>query len=73
MPNITSLVQFVFMLLIVGMIFGLLYWLVQKAPFIPDPFKPVILWILLAIMVAFVILEVLLPLLHGGPALRIGT
>lgn len=58
--------HFVIVLLVVGIIAGLLYYLVQRAPFIPDPFKPVLLWIILAFCVLFVIIEVLLPMIGDG-------
>lgn len=64
--GIDWLVHMVIVFLVVGMIAGLLYWLVQKAPFIADPIKPMILWFILAICVIFVIYYALLPMLGSG-------
>jgi hypothetical protein len=64
--DIGGLVHIVIVLIVVGMIIGLLYWLVQKAPFIPDPIRPIILWIILALAVLVVIYMVLLPLVGGS-------
>ena len=66
MPDVSWLIHAVLVLLIVGMIAGLLYWLVQKAPFIADPIKPMILWFILAVCVIIVIYTLLLPLIGGG-------
>ena len=69
-PN--GLIHLVLVLLIVGMIAGLLYYLVQKAPFIADPIKPVILWVILLVCVLFVIFDILMPLMNStGGRIRV--
>lgn len=70
--DMSWLIHTVIMLIMIGMCAGLLYWLVQKAPFIPEPFKAVILWVILAVCVIFLIVKVLLPLAGGNtsPVLR---
>lgn len=70
--DIGNLVHIVLVLVIVGIIAGLLYWLVKQAPFIPEPFKGVIGWIILAFCVIFLIYAVLLPLVGwSGTSLRL--
>jgi hypothetical protein len=64
--DVQWLIHIVLVLIIVGMIAGLLYYLVQRAPFIADPIKPIILWVIIAICVIFVIYDILLPLIGGG-------
>lgn len=66
-----QLVHIVLVLLCAGMIAGLLWWLVGKAPFIPDSFKQVIQWVILAFCVIFLIYAVLLPLVGGGGSVRL--
>ncbi len=41
-------------LLVIGVILGLLFWLVSKSP-VPDPFKTVLTWIIYAIAVLILI------------------
>ena len=60
------LIHTLWVLIIVGIIAGLLYWLASKAPFLPEPFKPIIMWVILAICVIFLIAYVLLPLIGAG-------
>jgi hypothetical protein len=64
--DIGGLVHIVLVLIIVGMIAGLLWWLVGRAPFLPEPFKSVIQWIILALCVIFLIYAVLMPLVGGS-------
>jgi hypothetical protein len=64
--DVGGLVHIVIVMIVVGMIIGLLYWLVQKAPFIPEPIRPIILWVILALAVLVVIYMVLLPLVGGS-------
>jgi hypothetical protein len=64
--DISGLVHLVLVLLVVGMIAGLLWWLVGRAPFIVEPFKSVIQWVILAICIIFLIYAVLIPLVGGG-------
>lgn len=63
--SISGLVEFVVYLLIVGIIFGGLLWLVGKAPFIPDAGKQVITWIIYLVG-ALMIINLLLGLI-GQP------
>jgi hypothetical protein len=69
--DISALVHIVLVLIIVGMIAGLLWWLVGKAPFLPEPFKSVIQWVILAVCVIFLIYAVLLPLVSGGGSIGV--
>ena len=46
--SIAGLVSLVVALIVIGVIFGLLYVLVDRAPFIPDPWKAVIKYVILA-------------------------
>ena len=64
--DISGLVHIVLVLIVVGIIAGLLWWLVGRAPFIPEPFKSVIQWIILAFCIIFLIYAVLLPLVGGS-------
>jgi hypothetical protein len=64
--DISGLVHIVLVLIIVGMIAGLLWWLVGRAPFLPEPFKSIIQWVILALCVIFLIYAVLLPLVGGS-------
>jgi hypothetical protein len=63
--DVAYMVHVVLVLIIVGMIAGLLYWLVGAAPFIPDTFKKVIQYVILAVCVIYLIFAVLLPLASG--------
>jgi hypothetical protein len=62
----SGLVHLVLVLIVLGMIAGLLYWLVGSAPFIAEPFKSIIRWIILAVCVLFLIYWLLLPLVGGS-------
>jgi len=42
-------------LVVVGVIFGLVYYLVQIAPFIPAVFKRVLLWLIVGVGILFLI------------------
>lgn len=44
--SIEGLVEFVIYLLVIGLIFGILLFIVGRAPFIPAPWKEVITWII---------------------------
>jgi len=50
-----GVVRMVVTLIVVGIVFGLLYYLVEKAPFIPPEFKTGIKYFLLFVVVLFVI------------------
>ena len=69
--DIAWFVHLVLVLIIRGIIAGLLWWLVAKAPFIPEPFKSVIQWIILAACVLFLIFYLLLPLVSGTGTLHL--
>jgi hypothetical protein len=47
--------------LIIVLVAGLVAWIIQKAPFIPEEYKAIALWILLVILVIWVI-SILLPM-----------
>jgi hypothetical protein len=64
--DVSGLVHMVLVLLVVGMIAGLLWYLVGRAPFLPDPFKQVIQWVILVVCVIFLIYAVLLPIIGGS-------
>ena len=69
--DIAGLVHIVIVLLVVGMIAGLLWYLVGRAPFLADPMKVIIQWVILALCVIFVIYAVLLPLVSGTGSPRL--
>jgi hypothetical protein len=50
-----GLVDLVVYLIIIGVVFGLLWFLVDKAPFIPEPFKTWIKYVILFVGVLFLI------------------
>lgn len=50
-----GVVRMVVTLIVIGIVFGLLYYLVDKAPFIPPEFKTGIKYFLLFVVVLFVI------------------
>jgi len=68
--GVSGLVNFVIYLLIVGIIFGVLLFIVGKAPFIPEPWKQVITWIIYLVG-ALMVINLLLGLV-GAPLFRIG-
>ena len=41
--------------LIVLLVAGVLAWLIQKAPIVPDPYKQVAIWILLAVVIIYLL------------------
>lgn len=60
--NIELILHWVFVLLVIGIIFGLVLFLVRKAPFIPPEFKTVIeyiCWALLIVAVIYVLLSLI--------------
>ena len=50
-----DLVELVWSLLVLGICVGLLLWLVDSAPFIPEPFKSGLHWLIIAFAVFYVI------------------
>jgi hypothetical protein len=69
MISMQNAVMVIVYLVVGGMIFGLLTMLVQRAPFIPEGWKSVILWILLALAI-LVMISVLLNFVGGVPVFR---
>lgn len=64
--TIAGLIHLVIVLLVIGIIIGLLYYIVKSAPFIPEPIKSVLAWVIIVIGILIVIVEVLLPMAGGG-------
>ncbi len=67
--SITSAVTFVVLLIFGGIIFGLLSLLIDKAPFLPEGWKPVGKYVLLVIAV-LVLIGFLISLISGQPVFR---
>lgn len=59
-----GIVGLILRLIVYGIIFGILYFLITKAPFIPDTWKTVIIYILYA-LAAVAIIYLLLGLVGG--------
>ena len=59
--SVQGLVEFVIYLLIIGLIFGILLFIVGRAPFIPEPWKQVITWIIYVVG-ALMVINILLGL-----------
>jgi hypothetical protein len=53
--SMSGLVDLVVYLIIIGVVFGLLWFLVDRAPFIPEPFKTWIKYVILFVGVLFLI------------------
>lgn len=53
---VTGLVYLVIYIAIVAAICGLLLWLLSEAPFIPDPFRGIVRFAIIAIFVLIVVL-----------------
>lgn len=70
--SLTIMVHFILMLLGVGIIAGLLYWLIGSAPFIPDPFKKGLQWVVLALCVVLLI-YMIIGLIGGGTSTPLFT
>jgi hypothetical protein len=60
-----TLVHIVIVLIVGAMIAGILWWLVGSAPFIADPAKSFIQWVILALCALLVIYLILMPLIGG--------
>jgi membrane associated rhomboid family serine protease len=67
--SLTTVVWLVVYVIVAGIIFGLLDYLIRSAPFIPDGWKPVLRWILMALGI-LVLCGILINLLGGGPVFR---
>lgn len=64
--DITGLVHLVVVLLVLGIIAGLLWYLVSIAPYLNDAFKKIIQFVIIAVCVLYLIFAVLLPFIGGG-------
>jgi hypothetical protein len=67
--SLSAIVWLVLYVLVAAIIFGLLDYLIQSAPFVPDTWKPVLRWVLLALGV-IVLCGILINMLGGGPIFR---
>lgn len=67
--SMPGLVDFVIYLLVVAIVFGILLFIVGKAPFIPEPWKQVITWIIYLVG-ALMVINLLLGL-AGSPMFTI--
>lgn len=65
MISISGAVSLIVLLVVGGIIFGLLALLIDKAPFMPDGWKPVCKYILIVLAV-LVLIGILLSLVGGG-------
>ncbi len=65
MISLSGAAWFVLYLIIGGVIFGLLDMLIQKAPFMPEGWKPIGRYVLLVIAV-FVVIGILISMVGGG-------
>ncbi len=68
MISLTALVQVILYLIVAGLIFGLLFWLIDYCG-LPQPFNKVAK-IILAVAGVLVIIGVLLSLVGGTPVFR---
>ena len=68
MISISAAVTVVMYLIIAGIIFGLLWWLIVFCQ-IPEPFNKVAR-VILAILAVFVVIGILLSLVNGTPMFR---
>ena len=69
MISIQTAVYLIVYLIIGGIVFGLLTLLVDRAPFMPEGWKPIVKWILLVLAV-LVLIGILLTFLGGTPVFR---
>lgn len=69
MISLQGVVMVIVYLLGAAIVFGLLDYLVQSAPFVPEPWKPVIRWVLLALGV-LILIGLLLSFIGGTPVFR---
>jgi hypothetical protein len=67
--SIQGVVSVVVGLIVCAIVFGLLDYLIKSAPFIPDPWKGTIRWVLLALGI-LVLIGVLLSFISGTPIFR---
>lgn len=65
----SNAVQSLFYLIIVGVVLGILYYLIQIAPFLPPLFKQILGWLVI-LFGALILINVLLGL-TGHPIFRV--
>lgn len=63
-----SLIHGLIFLLIAGVVLGILYWIIQSAPFLPPLFKQVLGWLVI-LFGALILINVLLGLV-GHPLIN---
>jgi hypothetical protein len=56
-----ALIEIVIRLLILGVVVGVLIWIIDTAPFVPEPLRAIIRWVLIVAAVLIALLW-LLPL-----------
>ncbi len=59
---VESLIAFAIAAIVIGLIIGVLVFLVRRAPFIPGEFKALIEWVIIAVGIIILLLKAL-PLL----------
>jgi hypothetical protein len=69
MVSLSQVVTVVLYLLIAGAVLGLLKLLIDRAPFLPEGWKPIANYILLVLAV-LVLIGILLSLVNGTPLIR---
>jgi hypothetical protein len=69
MISIGAAVTIIVYLIVGGIVFGLLNLLIDKAPFMPEGWKPVMKWILLCLAI-LVLIGLLLSFFGGTPIFR---
>ena len=67
--SLTQVIWFVVYALVVAIVFGLLDYLIRTAPFVPDGWKPVLRWVLMALGI-LILSGILLSFTGGGPVFR---
>ncbi len=68
-PSLQTVVYLVVFLIVAAIVFGLLDYLVRTAPFVPEPWKPTIRWVIVALGV-LILIGILLSFLAGQPVFR---
>ena len=64
-----GLIHTLLFLIVIGIVLGIVYYLVQIAPFLPTIFKQILLWIII-VFGAFILIDALLSLV-GYPLVTI--
>lgn len=70
MFSLTTIVWLIVYILIAGAVFGLLKLLIDKAPFLPEGWKPIANYILLVCAV-LVLIGILISVVQGTPLIRV--